>query len=279
MILQSAVANLHRATSVCLALVVALLLPTALRGQGPDIADNSFLLEEAYNQEAGVVQHISTFQRARDGGAWAFNFTQEWPAPTIRHQLSYTLGYLDLGDDGNARGLGDLALNYRYQYLGGGETDRVAMAPRFSLLLPTGDDEKGLGQGGWGAQMNVPLSVRLAPALVVHSNAGLTRVYRARNPQGVRGDLLSFNLGQSFIWKATPRFHCMLEAVWTRGDVLTASGTREKATTFLVSPGVRFALNFDSGLQIVPGIALPIGVGPSRGDRSFFLYLSFEHPF
>jgi len=27
------------------------------------IEDNSFLIEEAYNQEAGVVQHISTFAR------------------------------------------------------------------------------------------------------------------------------------------------------------------------------------------------------------------------
>lgn len=279
MIRRSPAPFLARTATGCGALILAVLLPAALRAQEPDIADNSFLLEEAYNQEEGVVQHISTFQRARDGGAWSYGFTQEWPAPTIRHQLSYTLSYLDLGDDGGARGLGDVALNYRYQVLGGGEADRLALAPRFSLLLPTGDDEKGLGQGGWGAQLNVPMSVQLAPTLVSHSNAGLSRTYRARNPQGVRGDLLSYNLGQSFIWKTTPKFHCMVEAVWTRGEVLTASGTREKETTFLVSPGVRFAFNLESGLQIVPGIAVPIGVGPSSGDRSIFLYLSFEHPF
>jgi hypothetical protein len=29
----------------------------------------------------------------------------------------------------------------------------------------------------------------------------------------------------------------------------------------------------------VPGIALPIGVGASRGEKAVFLYLSFEHPF
>ena len=34
------------------------------------IADNSFLVEEAYNQEAGVVQHVSTFSRPEGGGAW-----------------------------------------------------------------------------------------------------------------------------------------------------------------------------------------------------------------
>jgi hypothetical protein len=41
---------------------------------------------------------------------------------------------------------------------------------------------------------------------------------------------------------------------------------------------VRFAINRPSGLQIVPGIAYTIGVGPSSGSRAIFLYLSFEHP-
>jgi hypothetical protein len=42
---------------------------------------------------------------------------------------------------------------------------------------------------------------------------------------------------------------------------------------------VRLAVNRPGGLQIVPGIAVPIGVGPSRGDVAVILYLSFEHPF
>jgi hypothetical protein len=32
-------------------------------------------------------------------------------------------------------------------------------------------------------------------------------------------------------------------------------------------------------LQIVPGLALPIGLGPIAGERGVFAYLSFEHPF
>ena len=39
------------------------------------------------------------------------------------------------------------------------------------------------------------------------------------------------------------------------------------------------AWNLRNGLQIVPGLAMPIGLGPSRGDNALFLYLSFEHPF
>ena len=44
----------------------ALLLAGASRlpAQAPvPIRDNSFLIEEAYNQEWGVVQHVATFQR------------------------------------------------------------------------------------------------------------------------------------------------------------------------------------------------------------------------
>ena len=53
------------------------------------IEDNSFLLEEAYNQEAGVIQHISTFQYDLMR-FWNYSFTQEWPVPNQKHQLSFT---------------------------------------------------------------------------------------------------------------------------------------------------------------------------------------------
>lgn len=63
-------------------LLPALLLATALTAQdkkeGP-IQDNSFLVEEAYNQEPGVVQHISTFTRFQESKDWIYTFTQEWP--------------------------------------------------------------------------------------------------------------------------------------------------------------------------------------------------------
>jgi hypothetical protein len=47
----------------------------------------------------------------------------------------------------------------------------------------------------------------------------------------------------------------------------------------LLSPGIRWAYNFKNGLQIVPGVAVPFGVGPSSGEKGVFLYLSFEHPY
>jgi len=41
---------------------------------------------------------------------------------------------------------------------------------------------------------------------------------------------------------------------------------------------VRWAYDFPSGLPVVPGVAFPFGVGPSRGQKNVFLYLSFEAP-
>ncbi|MGE5232799.1 MAG: transporter [Acidobacteriota bacterium] len=268
----------------CSALAASFAAAIALAGAAaaaadevPPIQDNSFLVEEAYNQNPGVVQHIQTFQRGRDGD-WLYSFTQEWPAPGMTHQLSYSLSYLHTAGDGAATGIGDAALNYRYQLLGGPDA-KVSMAPRFSLILPSGSARRELGFGHAGFQVNVPLSVVLAPSWVSHSNAGVTYVPRAADAAGDRADLRLVNLGQSLIWLLRPRVNLMLEATWTRSQNVIGESRVADDTLVLVSPGVRWSYNLSSGLQIVPGVAVPIGVGPSRGSRSIFFYLSFEHPF
>ena len=228
-------------------------------GQARAIADNSFLIEEAYNQEPGVVQHISTWQRSLNAASWTFAFTQEWPLGTQLHQLSYTVPFQRTGAPVQSSGFGDAAVNYRYQLLPA--DSRVAVAPRLSLILPTGSRARGLGTGGVGAQLNLPISVVLGSTLVSHWNAGVAAVPRAT----------TYNLGASMIWLAHPTFNVMLEAAWT--------GQSAGGASFVVNPGIRWAYNFASGLQIVPGLAIPIGVGPSEGARAAFLYLSFEHRF
>jgi hypothetical protein len=251
---------------------------TPKSSSAPPIQDNSFLVEEAYNQETGVVQHINTFIRQRNGD-WLYTFTQEWPVPNEKHQLSYTIPALGLTSDlGRGWGLGDIALNYRYQLLGDGDA-KVAIAPRISLLLPTGDKRMDRGNGGVGVQVNVPVSVVLSPAWVTHSNAGLTFTPAASNARNEKAALRDFNLDQSLIWLAKPNFNVMLEAQWQSTESIAGPHLRQRGYEFLLSPGIRWAYNFKSGLQIVPGIAVPLGVGPSQGERSLLFYLSFEHPF
>jgi hypothetical protein len=62
-------------------------------------------------------------------------------------------------------------------------------------------------------------------------------------------------------------FNFMLEAVGYQGN----------SSLIFINPGFRYAINFKSGLQIVPGIAMPIQTGSSHGV-GVFGYLSFEHP-
>jgi outer membrane putative beta-barrel porin/alpha-amylase len=251
--------------------------PVEPADEEPGIQDNSFLIEEAYNQEPGVVQHINGFTRLRGSGEWAYTFTQEWPAPGIKHQLSYTVPVAGGSAEGG-RGIGDVALNYRYQWIGSGDT-ALAVAPRLTLLLPTGSVDEGLGTGAVGFQLNLPMSTVLSRRWVAHWNAGATFTPSAEDAAGQQADIESYNLGQSFIWEPSARLNFMLETVWTSQRTKAAHGEKVTEESLLVSPGIRWAYNFSSGLQIVPGIAFPIGIGPSDGDKSVFLYLSFEHPF
>lgn len=226
------------------------------------IQDNSFLVEEAYNQEPGVVQHISFFQRATTGRDWVSSFTQEWPAPGLRHQLSYTMTAARAGD---RSGFGDLALNYRYQLMGDGDA-RVAFSPRVSLVLPTGDERRNLGAGAAGMQLMLPLSVVASDRFVTHLNAGV-----AATPAR---DARTWTAAQSIVWLAHPRFNALVETVWSRAD--TRGGGR--ATSLVISPGIRWSYDRPGHLQIVPGIAFPISMRDQH-DRSVIAYLSFEHPF
>ena len=264
----------------------ALLLATSLVAQdkpqakkeGP-IQDNSFLIEEAYNQEVGVVQHINTFTRYQDSKDWVYTFTQEWPFGSQAHQVSFTLPYQRLGAslDGK-QGFGDVALNYRYQLLGDGDA-LVAISPRLSVILPTGDAKTGYGRGALGLQVKFPVSWVLNDSFAAHTNIGATHTPRAQNPLGERASTQDLMLGQSLIWLVNPRFNVMLEYVHTGAQAVAGPNQTERMTSTYLSPGIRWAYNFPSGLQIVPGLAFPIGVGASKGEKAVFLYLSFEHPF
>jgi hypothetical protein len=131
------------------------------------IEDNSFLIEEAYNQEPGVVQHIFNAAYNNDSRrrGWDFSFTQEWPVFSQDHQFSYTIPSRHLKDGADRiYGIGDILLNYRYQALEEGDL-LPAFAPRFSLILPTGNRDRGTGDGVVGYQWNLPFSKKTGVSL------------------------------------------------------------------------------------------------------------------
>lgn len=153
-----------------LLLVLALALPARAQSTPFEILDNSFLVEEAFNQEPGVFQNIFNVRVAEDGG-WEATMTQEWPLFTQTHQFSYTIPYASIGGES---GFGDVFINYRLQALL--ETaSRPAFSPRVSLILASGDAARGLGGGSPGWQVNLPFSKQFGDAYL-HWNAGFTHV-------------------------------------------------------------------------------------------------------
>jgi hypothetical protein len=241
----------------------------------PPIRDNSFLVEEAYNQEPRVVQHISVLALTRRSSDWEYGFTQEWPLGSQRHQLSVTIPILNAAD---ATGVGDIAVNYRYQ-LAFNDATGNALAPRFSVILPTGDADRGRGTSSLGLQVNLPASLGVHRSLVTHWNVGGTWTASARAPGGGRVATRDIAAAASAIWLLTRQLNLMLEAAWAREEIAIAADTRVAEESAWLSPGLRAAIDFSSGLQIVPGLAFPIGIGPSDGERRVLFYLSFEHGF
>lgn len=244
----------------------------------PGIQDNSFLVEEAYNQERGVVQNISMLQRGWNDKSWVYSFTQEWPAPrNWRHQFSYTLVATHAGEyPGSGMGWGDSALNYRYQIKGDGES-RVAVANRVSLLVPSGDFRLGRGAGGPGLQNNLAVSTVLHPRWIAHGNAGVTYVYKGETAEGVRGSTWGYSFAEGVNYVVTPRLHLLLEATQSRYQPVEHLDGLEWERELIVSPGIRWAHNYN-GLQIVPGLAFPIEF-EHPSDIGVIVYLSFEFPF
>jgi len=241
----------------------------------PGIEDNSFLVEEAYNQERGVVQHISTFAREK-GGDWLYTFTQEWPVnPAPRHQLSYTVALLSAG--GQA-GFGDAWINWRYQAL---NSPRLAFSPRVSVSLPSGDATEFRGAGGAGLQVDLPISVRAHDGeWEFHSNAGATFYPKASDPERHHARSTGVTLAQSAVWRMRPVFNALCEVVFNRQEDVVAEDTTAWGTSLIINPGIRWAHNLANGTQVVPGVSVPVDTKRPAGEKwSVFAYLSIEHPF
>jgi hypothetical protein len=248
------------------------------------IEDNSFLIEEAYNQEPGVVQHVFSAHYINDSRrrGWEFSFTQEWPVFSQNHQFSYTIPSYRLVENGDRQnGLGDVLLSYRYQLLEEEET-KPALAPRFSLILPSGSRKRGTGHGVVGYELGLPLSKKVTGQFALHANFGLTYLPDARAPLGSGGlssehSLISYNLGASAVYAVLPRVHLMLEWLGDFEESIDDNGKHQRSFMPVLSPGLRAAIVDLPMLQIIAGAAAPIGLTRKAENYGAFLYLSIEH--
>lgn len=277
------------------ALILCLLLPIAGAAQTPqpppsappvaapvesnrsfEILDNSFLVEEAFNQERGIFQNIFGFQR--NSGHWEFAFTQEWPVVSQQHQFSYALPFA--GAPGT-KGFGDVMLNYRYQAIME-DPGLPAFSPRLSLILPTGSDEH--TNHSVGMQLNLPFSKQRGD-LYLHWNAGFTWYPAARLSAGnlavvpETASTFTPHVSASGIYRLRPMLNLMLESVLEFEEaVVDFAGQTERGTVFTLSPGARGGWNLGDH-QLIVGAAVPITWVESDSSAGILLYLSYELPF
>ena len=261
------------------------------------IRDNAFLVEEAFNQEPGQVQHIFNWTnywdrtprgRTRD---FTWNYTMELPLGSQAHQFSFTTQFLSAferpneGPAARQGGIGDTFLNYRYQLLA--DDDFLWIAPRFSLIVPTGDERFGLGTGRVGYQFNLPIS-RYGDRFDFHFNAGYTHVpnvsaflisesgFPERSP---RHDLSSYNLGASAYWKPKTNLNFFVEALALRNQIIDDRGFLGRTTQVFVNPGLRYAICQFEEVEWVVGVSVPVGLTRDTPDIGVFFYMSIEHAF
>jgi hypothetical protein len=236
------------------------------------IADNSFLVEEAYNQERGVVQHILTAEYSKDTNArgWAMSFTQEWPIFAQDHQFSYTIPFSFIHEGGGRQdGIEDVLLNYRYQALDESEA-APAFSPRFSLILPTGSRDRGKGSGVVGYEFQLPFSKALSDRVALNFNAGVNYLPHAR---------ARLESGRLSPQRFNASLHLMLEWAGDFEESITDSGRAKSRFQSVLSPGIRAAVLNGQDYQTVVGLAAPIGTNQQAQNYGVFLYFSFEHKF
>ncbi|MGH9161611.1 MAG: transporter, partial [Vicinamibacteraceae bacterium] len=268
---------------ICMALVGALSIGASVAAAQPqpvgssrpfEILDNSFLVEEAFNQERGVFQNIVGFRRT--GDEWELAVTQEWPVGSQAHQLSFTIPAVGQSTE---HGLGDVFLHYRFQ-LTNEAPGRPAISPRLSVILPTGNYDRGLGAGRAGLQINLPFSQQVRD-VYVHWNAGFTYQEQDRGGDAATDEVSGFtpHLAASAIWRVTEMAHLMLEATAEFPDELDPlSSEAERAASWTVAPGLRGGWNLGDK-QIIVGVAAPVVLNDDRTDVGGLLYFSYELPF
>lgn len=244
------------------------------------IEDNSFLIEEAFNQGPGIVQHINTLSRSLDGSrSMVYMLTQEWPMPNLSHQLSYSVPASSL-DRGASRGVGDAMLNYRYNVPHLGE--RLFVTPRASISLPTGNTARNLGLGTAAVQFNLPVSLRISKEVIAHGNLGTTYALQQTgllsNSGLINRNVASFNVGGSVIAPVTLPVQGVLEYVTNLAGSINEQGEVVREAEHILNPGLRFAIN-TRAMQIVPGLSVMLDLKRPSEPRGLFFYLSLEHAF
>ena len=241
------------------------------------LQSDEFLVDTAYLQDQDEFLHKFRIQRT-NGRRWSADFTEEVTVGSEKNQVVFSIpAHLGGNADEQSKGFGDAQIEYSYGLYGDSKS-RVTISPGIRLSLPLGNFRAGLRTGGSGGSFKIPVGVMLGRRFGSNSIYEMTFTHSARNTDGDRANTLNTEVGQSFVWFAKPRFNFFVEALWERSQEVTGRGSTANVRSLMISPAIRWVHECKNGLTISPGVAVPIGAGPSRGERNIFFYISFGHP-
>lgn len=236
------------------------------------VEDNSFLVEEAYNQEPGVVQFINVYQKSSKTKDWSYTFINEIPVVSQTHQFSYEIPYKFL-EASDKTGIGDFKLNYRNEFF---RTDSVVTTGRLSLTTASGAYKDGFGVGTSSYEVSLVASVKVSEQWSQHWNVGASITPKAKNSADVSADNSRYFWNMSNVYYITEKFNFMLELTTALEETTTAADKTDWGSSFVASPSFRYAIDVGDW-QFVPGIAAPANLGQNAGQNNQTLvYLSIE---
>lgn len=242
-----------------------------------EIEDNSFLLEEAFNQEWGVYQFIQKYQTFNKAGTYDYAFENEIPITDKEFQFSYEIPVAQ-AEDGRPGYIGDMSLSYRWQPL---NKDGFLISERFGLIVPTGNVKKDAGNGVYGFEFMQAATLTINEKWMNHWNFGFSMLPNAKvNNIPKRRTITSASAGSSLIYRWHENFNLMFEALLESGQSIQQDGSKTAETSLTLNPGFRWAWDYEwKDTQIVPGVSFPTEVLGDKVENGVLVYLSIEPKF
>lgn len=241
------------------------------------IEDNSFYLEEGFNQDAGMVQFIQSYEMSTRVSQGLYDLTIEMPITDKVHQWSYGFEALNKGNEGR-QDIGDSVLSYRYQSL---NRDGYLMAERFGLILPTGSVEHETSNGVLGLDFKYAATIPVATLWMNHWNVGSRILPNSKRfKQKVRVSEQEYSLATSGVYLYSDHLNLILEAIFTNFNGFGDEGEKITENAITLNPGIRVDFDIDwNATQVVPGISFPARFVGGLIEQGILFYLSFEPNF
>lgn len=249
-------------SSLAAAVSIAVAAPARADDEIPQ-QDFLFLFETAYTQEQGEWQATAAadWQRDPDASLYAIEFEY---GITDRFQVSVELPFLD--EDG-VSGIGDVEFGAAYALLK--EDDGL---PEFTIAAearaPSGDEDDGLGVGGWGYGAALRASKLLMPRLYGHASAAYEWV---PNGGAVAEELDEWSFGAGLGFQPEDCVTLTAEVLHEREREVEDGEVERERETYLSVGAI-----FEPADDILVGVAGAFGVSDDSADARLLAKLQAE---